>query len=84
MQFLTILKLIVQLLPLVIQAINAAEAAIPQSGSGAEKLAFVKALFTEVGDVGKEVSEADYGNALEKTIKLVVALFNKTGTFAKK
>lgn len=83
MNFLTILKLVVQLLPLVIEAVKAAEAAIPQSGMGSAKLQFVKDLLTSTTDIGTEVAEKDYANAIEKTIALVVKLFNTTNVFKK-
>jgi nitrate/nitrite-specific signal transduction histidine kinase len=83
MSFLSILKLVVQLLPLVIQAVKAAEEAIPQSGQGAAKFQFVRELLTTTSDIGTEVSEKDYVNALDKTIALAVKLFNATGVFKK-
>lgn len=83
MNFLTILKLVVQLLPLVIEAVKAAEAAIPQAGQGSAKLQFVKDLLTSTTDIGTEVAEKDYVNAIEKTIALVVKLFNTTNVFKK-
>lgn len=83
MNFLTILKLIVQLLPLVLEAVKAAEQAIPVSGQGASKLQFVKDLLTTTVDLGTDVSEKDYSSAIEKTIALVVKLFNSTGVFKK-
>lgn len=83
MNFLTILKLVVQLLPLVIDTVKAAEAAIPQSGQGSAKLQFVKDLLTSTTDIGTEVAEKDYINAIEKTIALVVKLFNTTNVFKK-
>lgn len=83
MNYFTVLKLIIQLLPLVIQAIQAAEAAIPQSGAGAAKLDFVKNLLTSTVDIGTDVDKASYASAIEKTISLVVSLFNKTEVFKK-
>ena len=83
MSFLNILKLVVQLLPLVIQAVKAAEEAIPQSGAGAAKFQFVRELLTTTADIGTEVSEKDYVNALDKTINLAVKLFNSVGVFKK-
>lgn len=83
MSFLTILKLVVQLLPLVLEAVKAAEAAIPQSGQGASKFAFVKDLLTTTVDLGNEVAEKDYASALDKTIALAVKLYNSTGVFKK-
>lgn len=83
MSFLSILKLIVQLLPLVLEAVKAAESAIPQSGQGASKFAFVKDLLTTTVDLGNEVAEKDYASALDKTIALAVKLYNSTGVFKK-
>ena len=83
MSYLTILKLIIQLLPLVLEATKAAEAAIPQSGQGAAKFQFVKELLSSTVEIGTEVSEKDYLSALEKTINLAVKLFNTTGQFSK-
>lgn len=83
MSFLSILKLVVQLLPIVLECVKAAEAAIPQSGQGAAKFAFVKELLSSTADISKEVDEKDYSNALEKTINLAVKLFNSVGTFKK-
>lgn len=71
------------MLPLVIEAVKAAEAAIPQSGMGSAKLQFVKDLLTSTTDIGTEVAEKDYANAIEKTIALVVKLFNTTNVFKK-
>ena len=83
MNFITILKLVVQLLPLVLQAVRAAEDAIPQSGQGAAKFQFVKELLSDTAAIGSEVGEKDYLNALEKTITLAVKLFNSSGVFKK-
>ena len=83
MNFLVILKLVVQLLPLVLEAVKAAEHAIPVSGQGAAKLQFVKELLTTTTDLGTDVSEKDYSSAIEKTIALVVKMFNATGVFKK-
>ena len=83
MSFLSILKLVVQLLPIVLEAVKAAESAIPQSGQGAAKFAFVKELLSSTVDISKEVDEKDYSNALEKTINLAVKLYNSVGLFKK-
>jgi len=83
MNYLTILKLIIQLLPLVLDTVKAAEAAIPQSGAGAAKLLFVKELLTSTVEISTDIDKAAYSSAIEKVISLAVALFNKTGVFAK-
>ena len=44
MNFLSIVKLIITLLPTLIDAIKAIEAALPQIGAGAEKLGLLRAI----------------------------------------
>ena len=83
MNYLTILKLIIQLLPITLEAVKAAEAAIPQSGAGAAKFLFVKELLTSTVDISTDIDKAAYASAIEKVITLAVALFNKTGVFSK-
>ena len=83
MNYIVILKLIVQLLPVVLDTIKIAETEIPQSGQGAAKLAFVKNILTQTVDVSKDVSAADYSTAIEKAVGIAVSLFNATGIFKK-
>ena len=70
--------LILQLIPALIAAIKAIEEAIPGQGQGEAKLAAVR-----------EIIEAAYGGVIsiwptiEKVIGIIVATFNKTGTFTK-
>lgn len=79
MNFLTILKLVLQLLPLIIQAVNTIEQQTNKSGLGADKLELVKGILTDTVTITEDVNKADYANAIEKTITLVVKFFNKTG-----
>lgn len=73
------LKLIIQLIPYILELLKAVEAAIPQSGAGKEKLAFVRetisTLYPQV---------LDSWPTIEKIISYAVNLFNSTGLFAKK
>jgi len=73
------LLLITQLLPLVIQVIKAVEAAIPDTGKGAEKLKMVREILEQADD-----SITAIWPMLEKVIGILVAGFNATGIFAKK
>ena len=83
MNFLSILKLVVQLLPMIIDAVKAVEAAIPAAGQGSAKLEAVKSLVTSVADIAGDVDSKNLSSALDKAISLVVTLFNKTGVFKK-
>lgn len=83
MQFLQILKLVLQLLPLILDAVKTVEAATNASGNGSAKLELVKGLLTSTVDVGEDIDKKQYGNAVEKAISLAVSFFNTVGTFKK-
>ena len=84
-RFVTLLKAILLLLPTLIEAIRAIEAAVPVGGKGADKLQLLRELIAGVydtaGDVG--VAFADLWPTIERTVASVVALFNRSGVFAK-
>lgn len=83
MQFLTILKLILSILPLLIDAIKLIEQAIPETGKGEAKLAAVRSIVESSYDAADEslpVFEALWP-ALQKTIGGLVGAFNATGIF---
>ena len=83
MNFLQILKLIVQILPLIIETMKTIEATIPQAGVGAAKMAFVKGLITDVSDIAEDVDKKVFATAIEKAINLAVTLMNTVGIFKK-
>jgi len=83
MNFLSILKLVIQLLPLLIDAVKAVEAAVPSAGQGSTKLETVKNLVMSVLDITQDVDNKNLGSALDKAISLVVTLLNKSGVFTK-
>lgn len=85
MQFLQILKLIISLLPILVDAIKAVESAMPGSGNGAAKLETIRAAI-----------QASYSGAsdaigsfelvwpkIQIVIDGLVTAFNKTGAFVK-
>lgn len=84
-QLIQILKLLLSLLPLIIDAIKVIEAAVPAGGNGAAKLAAVRELvqggFAVVSEAGVTFEQA--WPAIEKTVGALVGLFNKTGSFQK-
>jgi len=79
MNWVTIIKTILTLLPAIIDAIKAIETAIPISGKGAEKITAVKEIIV---DVNKHATEL--WPHIEKTINILVRLFNSTGIFKTK
>lgn len=85
MQFITIAKTVISLIPLIIQAITAIEAAFPQGGTGAAKLEVVKSALKTASDVSSDlVGNFDaYWPVIEKVISSVVSLANSSGVFKK-
>ena len=69
-------KLVLNLLPLLVQLIKAAEQAIPEPGQGAAKLALVREIL-ETLDAGL----LGAWPLIEKIIKALVKAFNATGMF---
>lgn len=69
-----VLMTIINLIPALIAAIKAIEAAVPGSGKGEEKLAAVRGILESV--------DASYGALwpkIQSVVAVLVALFNKTG-----
>lgn len=84
MQFIELAKLLLSLLPAIIQAVTAIEAAMPEGGNGAAKLAMVKsALETAYEYSGKIGDLGAIWNPVEKVIGAIVGTFNSTGAFKK-
>ena len=85
MQYLAIIKLVLSLLPLIIDAVKAIESAFPASGQGAAKLALIKETIQQAYDAGNgAVAKFDeVWPTLQKTVASVVAFMNSTGAFKK-
>ena len=78
MSWLTTATMILNLLPALITAMKAIEEAIPGQGQGEQKLAAIRAIL--------EATNAQIGAVwptIQKTIDVLVGLFNKTGVFIK-
>jgi hypothetical protein len=61
MNFLAIMQLITQLLPIIHSTVDQVETIFPQSGKGAEKLALVKNVVEtaiDVSDIGQAMAQA--------------------------
>lgn len=85
MHFIEIFKLILSLFPLIINAVKAIEAAVPQGGAGAAKLEAIR----EMLNTSYEASNKAYGAfeqvwpILKGVVESIVKLFNSTGVFKK-
>lgn len=85
MQFLQILKLIISMLPILVDAIKAIEAAMPGQGNGEAKLAALRVVI-ESGYSGSVDAVATFEQLWPKIQDVaggLVAAFNKTGAFGK-
>jgi hypothetical protein len=72
------IKMILQLVPIILEMIKAVEAAIPEEGKGKDKLAFIRESLTTVyPDI------VNVWGMVEKIITSAVALYNNTGVFKK-
>lgn len=86
MQFLTVIKTILSILPLIVQAITTIEQAFPQSGQGSNKLELIKQTLLGASEVSEDVGIRQFETmwpALQKTISAVVSLANASGLFKK-
>jgi len=72
------LKLIVQILPILIDLIRSIETVLPETGIGKQKLQFVREL---IQSVAPEL--LDNWPTIEKVVATVVSLFNQLGFFKK-
>jgi len=85
MKFLTILRTVINLMPVLIQAIKAAEEAIPGSGKGEQKLAMVRGVLEAAYGVATD-TEATFDEvwpAVQKAIASIVSALNAAGMFKK-
>lgn len=82
---LNILRTVLTLLPLLIDAVRAIEAAMPQSGLGAAKLGVIRSTLEAAFSVAKDASVTfdQVWPVLETAVGAVVGVFNKVGIFNK-
>lgn len=85
MQWLTIIRAVLSLLPLIIEAVKAIEAAFPQSGAGAAKSAAIRSTLESAYKVASDASVAfdALWPAIQTAINAVVGVANSTGAFRK-
>jgi hypothetical protein len=80
-----LLKLVLSLVPMLVQAIKAVEDAIPGNGYGEQKLALVRSIIESAYEkaTGALGSFEQMWPILESTIGAIVRAFNSTGVFKK-
>jgi hypothetical protein len=85
MKYLEILKLVVSILPLLINLIQAAEAAFPASGQGAAKLDMVRAVLQQSYDFSNDkiAKFEDVWPAIQNIVATIVSTYNALGNFKK-
>lgn len=85
LQLLSTIRLILSLLPLILDTVKAIEAALPDGGQGKAKLALIRETLASAFDVADDVTTSfeKIWPALERTVGAVVGLFNTVGAFKK-
>lgn len=85
MNFIASAKLILSLLPVLVEAIKAAEGFFEGSGKGAAKLELIRVALESAYGLTKDArgTFAEIWPALEGFISNAVAVFNRVGTFKK-
>lgn len=83
MKLISTIRTIVALLPMLIEAIKAAEAAIPGSGKGEQKLALVRGMLQAAYEAATDVDNTfeEVWPAINKTINTVVTSLKAAGLF---
>ena len=83
MKLISTIRTIVALLPMLIEAIKAAEAAIPGSGKGEQKLALVRGMLQAAYEAATDVDNTfeEVWPVLSKTISTVVTSLKAAGLF---
>ena len=83
MNFLQIVKLILSMLPAIIEAVKAIEAAMPAGGQGAAKLDAIRGILSSAYAIASD-AQAQFDSvwpAISGTVSAVVGMFNRAGAF---
>lgn len=85
MQFLQIVKLVLTLLPLILDTVKAIEVAMPDGGKGEQKLALVRSVIEAAYNASADAIGAfeQVWPVLSKAVTAAVNLFNAAGVFKK-
>lgn len=83
MKLISIIRTVIALLPVLIDAIKAAEAAIPGNGKGEQKLSLVRGILQAAYEAATDVENTfeEIWPTLNKTINTVVASLKTAGLF---
>jgi hypothetical protein len=83
--FITILQLIAQIYPVIVQTIKAIEESIPVSGMGSAKLQLVKSTLESAykSMEGAQVTFEQLWPTVQVIVSSVVAMYNAAGVFKK-
>lgn len=83
--FVQILKLVVMLLPMIVEIVRAVELAMPEKGQGAAKLEAVRVMLQSVYSSTTEALPAfeQVWTAAQGIINATVAMYNAAGIFKK-
>lgn len=84
-QILVYMKLVIQLLPLIVQAVQAVEAAVPVAGAGQQKLEMVKSVVQNAINTASQIGPTfeQLWPAISAVVASLVAAFNASGAFRK-
>ena len=83
--FIQIMKLVVMLLPMIVEIVRAVETAMPEKGQGAAKLEAVRVMVESVYKVASDSMPAfeQVWAAAQGIVAATVSLYNATGVFKK-
>lgn len=84
-QIIAYLKLFLAIVPLIVQAIQVVEAAIPAPGAGAQKLEMIKQMLQTSVNIAPQIGATfeQLWPTIQSIIANTVAAFNATGMFKK-
>lgn len=84
MNFITIFKLAISLLPTIIEAIKTIEAAIPSGGAGAQKLELLKSILQSTYSASNETAGQfeKLWPVIQSSVSGIVTLFNNLKVFS--
>ncbi len=85
MQYIQMIKLILSLLPLILEVVKAVEKALPEGTQGSIKLGLVRGAMESAYEIADDAvgSFEKVWPALEKTVATVVSVYNASGVFKK-
>lgn len=85
MKFLSVVRTIVALMPVLIQAIRAAEEAIPGSGKGEQKLVMIRGVLEAAYSAASDAENTfdEIWPAIQKAVGSIVSALNAAGVFKK-